>query len=248
MISLFGIGCSECVNERPMENLNGFEEDINIEEIKEAFLKLSSAEVESDENISKKGNLRESTIHWKDAVLYPDQNIIRIPFSSKTSHFTFMDDSSAISYDNASIFIISRKNGLYVFEIMTKIPDLVYLRSTQEIPDFSGKLIFEDINGQFLKGFTVSKGKVDGAIVKLSGRASIKGGLIVNWYAGRDHRDLDSKTVPVQTEYFEMKHSDCPYQIDDFYTSIGEYRPANKWRYVFPEVKRSWKILPPSAY
>lgn len=244
-IILFCItSCSKQLKQQQIKSMDGFGENVNMEEIKTAYNNLISAENKNPRNlISKKADLSESVIHWQDARLHLTDNVIIVQFSQKKRIFLLQDDGSAISYDNASYLIVSRKNGQYKFEIMTKIADLTYLTNYQEIVDFSGKLIFEDIYGHFTKGYTVSQGKMDGSLIKKTQKKSESESIVIKWYAAADSMEARSIANPTYTEYYEMDQSNPHRLHGDFYTSIGEYRLESTTRYVFPDIKRTFKLI-----
>jgi hypothetical protein len=237
------MSCNKQLQAQQIDNRDGFGEKVNMEEIKASYAKLIAAENQAQGKGAKKADLRESVIHWQDARLYHDKNIVTIPFSQKKRIYYLQDDSSAISYDNASHFIVTKENGQYKFEVMTKIPDLKYLQNYQEVIDFSGRLIFEDIHGNFTKGYIVDNGIIESSLLKISEKSPSEGLIVNNWYAASDIREVKSMENPSYTEYYAIDKLNTPINHSNFYTLIGEYRPEIKSSYVFPEIKRKFKLV-----
>lgn len=78
--------------------------------------------------------------------------------SWKKIFITNNPDSSVASYSANTFFVVSKKGKDYEYELVTRFPDLKWLTRTKRTP-FSGKVIIEDVNGEFKKGYVLDEGR-----------------------------------------------------------------------------------------
>jgi hypothetical protein len=95
-----------------------------------------------------------------------EQKIV-VPFKLKDEIYTKLADSTLAAYSDIATFIVSGKKGEYTYEIATKFPDAEWLNDQSK--PFSGKIIVEDINGNFVKGYRYKGNEIIPLTVSESG-------------------------------------------------------------------------------
>ena len=74
-----------------------------------------------------------------------------IPFRLEDELFEKMPDGQMIAYSDLTWFVVSKTNNKYEYEIVTRYPDLDWQQGKSN--SFTGTIIVEDINGDFIKGY-----------------------------------------------------------------------------------------------
>ncbi|MDQ1086405.1 hypothetical protein [Siphonobacter sp. SORGH_AS_1065] len=93
-------------------------------------------------------------IYWKDAYFQKIESEWKmiVPFTLQEEIYYKSANGLNFAYSNISFLTVMKKNGNYIYEIVTKIPDEDYL-NWEEGKKFSGTIFVEDIYGNFIKGF-----------------------------------------------------------------------------------------------
>lgn len=140
---------------------------------------ISDVRKDYEEKISKPNNLRggkkrkekvkDKLLQWDKSYTIGEGNKQRIvvPFTLKDEIYTKLPDSTVVPYSSISSFLVSGKKGAYTYEIATQLPDLEWLKNKSK--PFTGKIVIEDINGNFVKGYRYKSG---GEIIPLTSTES----------------------------------------------------------------------------
>ncbi|MDQ6482691.1 hypothetical protein, partial [Dyadobacter sp. LHD-138] len=108
----------------------------------------------------KKEKTKKKKINWNGSYTFnvDGQDKMIIPYELEEDIYYKNPDSSMASYSANTFFVVSKKGKDYEYELVTRFPDVKWLNRTKRAP-FSGKVIVEDVNGEFKKGFILDEGR-----------------------------------------------------------------------------------------
>lgn len=102
------------------------------------------------------------TMNWKDSyVVKTDEGEkLIVPFRLEEEIFFEEHGGYRPSYSSSTFFIVSKEKGSYTFETATYITDYPG-DSLKQTENWTGKVIVEDAQGQFVKAFQYRDGKIE---------------------------------------------------------------------------------------
>ncbi|MCE6989634.1 hypothetical protein [Dyadobacter sp. CY323] len=123
-------------------------------------------------------------VRWDQyiSVLKDKEQRIVVPFTLEEEIFTNWMDGKVIPYSSLTSLVVSKKNGEYNYEVVTKYPDEDWLK--RKSTKFSGQIIVEDINGEFIKGYEYKKNEIQPIVKTLKNERTTyeKVCSYINWY------------------------------------------------------------------
>ncbi|WP_159469594.1 hypothetical protein [Dyadobacter sp. 3J3] len=223
--------------------MDDFGENIDLDAIESAYnqlLKSKPSDYTESQGIANK----EKVILWKHASLsiYEGVEKMTVPFFLKKRIF-IISDTGRSSYEGMSFFIVSKTDGMYEFEIMTRLPDTKYQESFDAFVDFSGLIILEDIFGDFIKGYFIEEGEISGAVRKVESKIS-ESCVTIEWNLFSENGEMSLSASPSHIEYYCPDSSILAVNKDNVYTSIGRVTGSiRERRYVNPELRLQYQLI-----
>jgi hypothetical protein len=164
-------------------------------------------------NKSKNEKKGKRKLNWDKAysVYKGTESRVIIPFELENEIYTKLADSSMTSYSKIAKFIVSGTKGHYQYEIATYFPDLESL--SDKTKKFSGRVVIEDLNGDFIKGYKYKNDKITRiTVTEKNARTAgwVKMCDVTDWYSCMV---IDGRTVGCTFDYTE--YSNCEEEYDD---------------------------------
>ncbi|PWJ51827.1 hypothetical protein CLV98_1371 [Dyadobacter jejuensis] len=183
----------------------------NISEIQQAYeLNLKSGRTKSTNKATQAKQYK--NVKWGNYYAVKKEGELKLifPFQLETEIYKKMENGLTLPYSALSRLIVSKKDGLYDYEIVTKHVDPEF-KDSGNPEDFRGFVVVEDIHGNFIKGFRYTE---DG--VKLltqeekNTRTTERICQYVDWYSC-SIRTIDG--IPIY-EYCQPMYSDLVGCVD----------------------------------
>jgi hypothetical protein len=151
LISIFIYGCKDMTDNKAKVLSNEVKlNSISIMNIKADYeSKMGSIRVEGG---NKNVKTTRRKLYWDNVrkISKDNEQKLIVPFVLDEEIYAKFPDSSHVAYSSIATFIVSESKGKYYYEVATYFPDLEWLQNRTK--PFSGRIVVEDINGNFLKG------------------------------------------------------------------------------------------------
>jgi hypothetical protein len=151
------IACDRDATE--ITNTSNFDE-LSLNEI----VKDYNSRLNDNSNARTSHDKREKTlkrlIKWEQyiPVIKNGEQRIVVPFTLEEEIYTNWMDGRVIPYGSLTSLVVLKANDKYDYEVVTKYPDSDWLLGKSR--KFTGQILVEDINGNFVKGYDYKNGEI----------------------------------------------------------------------------------------
>lgn len=149
--------------------------DFELAAVRSNYDKLIEIDVASKTKKDKREKSKKKRLNWDNAYTFKieGEDKLIVPFALEEDFYYKNPDSTVASFSENTFFVVTKHGKDYDYEVVTRYPDMKWL-NRRERGTYSGTVIVEDVNGNFLKGYKYDEGKVTHEVFKQSegGRTS----------------------------------------------------------------------------
>lgn len=157
------------------------------------------------------------------------KRVLVVPLSLKNELYTKLEDGSTLALSDISFLLVKKNKDGYLFEVLTKIPDMSYWLSDVQ-KKFTGKVFIEDIQGEFLKGFLLEQDKtfnLTATAGKESPPAVAQGCYTIDWFNGIATAEGFPQTFSYNRTEVYLRGGSSEGTAGSAYGLVGEYTGGN---------------------